>query len=113
MSCAIAHAPRFANGTRLDARFANAFSRWSAVALLGCEVSSRETAVHQKGGRSYVRRLVACQEESGLRDLACLGEAPHRQVNEATRRLLGIVREELLEKWRVDRPGTERVHAHT
>src|SRR6266542_2135453 len=86
------HAPatRSATGTRSVAPSASASSQ---PLLLGREVSRGEPAVHHEGRGGHVGRLVARQEEGSLGDLAYLGEAPHRQVDETALRLLGIARE--------------------
>src|SRR5689334_4309998 len=56
--------------------------------LLGGDVGGGEAAVDEELGAGHVRRLVAREEERGLRDLLGFAEAAHRHVDEAALSLL-------------------------
>ena len=75
------------------------------------EVGGRQAAVHQEGRGVHEGRLVAGQEQRAGGDLARLGEAARREVNQPARGLLRVLGEQLLEQRRVDRARAERVHA--
>src|SRR5262245_44966899 len=79
--------------------------------LLRRDVRAGEAAVDEEGRGGDVGAVVARQEERALGDLAGLGEAAHGEVDEASRRLLRILREQLLEQGGVDGAGAEGVDA--
>src|SRR5262245_14902845 len=97
-SCAMrrSHGSRTGTGSAAS----SAGGSWSRCgsSLLRRDVGAREAAVDEEGRGGHVGAVVAGQEEGALRDLSGLGEAAHRQVNQAARGLLGILREQLLEQ---------------
>src|SRR5205085_82286 len=95
-----APARRSMRGTISAATSAGGSSTWS---LLGRDVGSGQPAVDEERRGGDVGGLVARQEDGRLRDLARLGEAAHRKVDEATCRLFWVAREQVLQQRRPHR----------
>src|SRR5579859_3118042 len=74
-------------------------------------VGTAEATVDEERRRRDVARLVAGEEDDGAGDLLGARETAHRHVHEAAGRLLGVLRIELFQQWRVDGPGAQRVDA--
>src|SRR4051794_22405665 len=67
------------------------------LALQRGDVGGAEAAVDEEGRGRDVGRFVRGQEHHGVGQLDGVGEPAHRHVDEASRRLLGVVGVELLE----------------
>src|SRR5262245_47397426 len=76
--------------------------------LLGGHVRGGYASVDGEGRAVDVGRVVRGQEQRGLRDLPGLRQSSRRDVHHAARPA-GRIGEELLQKRRIDRPGTEGV----
>src|SRR3954453_2119307 len=72
------------------------------LALQRGDVGGAEGAGDEEGGGGGVRLFGRGQEQHGVGEFHGVGEPAHRHVDEAPRRLLGVVRVELLEQRRVD-----------
>ena len=76
--------------------------------VLGGDVRGRDAAVHDQRRPGHEARVIAGQEQGGLRELIRLPEASHRDVDEPTLFLL-LVGQERHQQWCLDRARTQGV----
>src|SRR5216117_2679872 len=80
----------------------------SMSSVLRCHVRGRDPAVHDQRGSGHEARIVAREEEGGLREFLRSPEAAHRDVREPAL-LLPLVGEEGEEQRGLDRARTQGV----